>query len=227
MICVITNSTPFETWLAAFLTLAVFSFLYRDNPFYKFAEHLFVGVSAAYWMVLGFWSTLWPNAIVPLFPNAASVVGATPPAQRDWIILIPVILGLMMLLKMVPRYASWGNYTTAFIIGTTAGYSLVRYLRSDFIYQLGSIIKSVIPESANIGISEMITNIFILLATISALYYFLRIRTKKRSANYFSRFGLLVLMTAFGVSFGSAVMGRVTLLVDRLHFLFSDWLGIL
>jgi hypothetical protein len=36
-----------------------------------------------------------------------------------------------------------------------------------------------------------------------------------------------VLMTAFGVSFGSAVMGRVTLLVDRLYFLFSDWMGIL
>jgi len=178
MICAITNSTQFETWLAAFLTLAVFSFLYRDNPFYKFAEHLFVGVSAAYWMVLGFWSTLWPNAVVPLFPNAAIVVGATPPTQRDWIILIPVILGLMMLLKMIPRYASWGNFTTAFIIGTTAGYSLVRYLRSDFIYQLGSIIKSVIPGSASIGMLEAVNVMFILLATISALYYFLRIRTK-------------------------------------------------
>ena len=227
MICVITSSSHFETWLAAFLTLAVFSFLYRDNPFYKFAEHLFVGVSAAYWMVLGFWSTLWPNAVVPLFPDAALAVGATPPAQRDLIILVPVILGLMMLLKMVPRYASWGNYTTAFIIGTTAGYSLVRYLRSDFIYQLGSIIKSVIPESANIGLPEVFNSIFILLATISALYYFLRIRTNKRSANFISRCGLLVLMTAFGVSFGSAVMGRVTLLVDRLYFLFSDWMGIL
>jgi len=34
------------TWVAAFLTLSIFSFLYKDNPFYKFAEHLMVGVSA-------------------------------------------------------------------------------------------------------------------------------------------------------------------------------------
>jgi hypothetical protein len=48
-------------WLAALLTLAIFSFLYKDNPFYKFAEHLFTGVSAAYWMSMAFWSQVHPN----------------------------------------------------------------------------------------------------------------------------------------------------------------------
>ncbi len=48
-------------WCAAFLTLAIFSFLYKDNPFYKFAEHLFTGVSAAYWMVVAFWNQVHPN----------------------------------------------------------------------------------------------------------------------------------------------------------------------
>ena len=28
-------------WVAAVLTLFIFSFLYKDNPLYKFAEHLF------------------------------------------------------------------------------------------------------------------------------------------------------------------------------------------
>src|SRR5438093_458334 len=31
-----------------FFTLAVLSFLYRDNPIYRFAEHFFVGVAAAF-----------------------------------------------------------------------------------------------------------------------------------------------------------------------------------
>ena len=34
--------------LVCFFTLAVFSFLYSDNPFYKFAEHVFVGLGTAY-----------------------------------------------------------------------------------------------------------------------------------------------------------------------------------
>ena len=41
-------------WIAVFLTLAIFSFLYKDNAFYKIAEHLFVGVSAGYWMSFNF-----------------------------------------------------------------------------------------------------------------------------------------------------------------------------
>jgi hypothetical protein len=44
----------FGIWVAAFLTICIFSFLYEDNPFYKFAEHLFVGVSAGYFMATTF-----------------------------------------------------------------------------------------------------------------------------------------------------------------------------
>ena len=55
-------------WLAAFFTLAVLSFLYKDNPFYKIAEHAFVGISAAYWMVVAFWTTIVQNLCGKLFP---------------------------------------------------------------------------------------------------------------------------------------------------------------
>ena len=71
-------SGSLEVWIGAALTLMVLSFLWRDNPFYKFAEHLFVGVSAGYWMVVGFWSTLWPNAVVKLAPAAAACAVAWP-----------------------------------------------------------------------------------------------------------------------------------------------------
>jgi len=36
------------TWVAASLTLAILSFLYKDNPFYKVAEHIYVGTSAGF-----------------------------------------------------------------------------------------------------------------------------------------------------------------------------------
>ncbi len=55
-------------WIGAFLTLATFSFLYKDNPFYKIAEHAFVGVSAAYWMVVAYWTTVVPNVFGKLLP---------------------------------------------------------------------------------------------------------------------------------------------------------------
>ena len=56
-------------WVAAFLTLAVLSFLANDNPAYKIAESLLVGVSAAYWMVVAFWEVLVPNLLGRLWPG--------------------------------------------------------------------------------------------------------------------------------------------------------------
>ena len=51
------------SWVAVFLTLAIFSFLYKDNPFYKFAEHAFIGVSAGYGLSIGFWTIIQPNLL--------------------------------------------------------------------------------------------------------------------------------------------------------------------
>ena len=56
-------------WIAVFLTLAIFSFLYKDNAFYKIAEHLFVGVSAGYWMSFNFWTQIQPNLLGRLWPS--------------------------------------------------------------------------------------------------------------------------------------------------------------
>jgi len=87
-------ATSFEVWTAALLTLMVFSFLWRDNPLYKLAEHIFVGVSAAYWMVVGFWTTLWPNAVARLWPGAVPLIqpGAEPVAADYGVIIDPQTL---------------------------------------------------------------------------------------------------------------------------------------
>ncbi len=56
-------------WLAAFFTLCILSFLYKDSPFYRLAESIFVGASAAYWMVVTFWNMAVPIGIGRLFPR--------------------------------------------------------------------------------------------------------------------------------------------------------------
>ena len=92
----------FWVTFAAFLTLAIMSFLYQDNPFYKFAEHLYVGVSAAYWMCMGFWTTLVAN----LFPRISMTLSEW--FQVDFIsyqyhFWIPPILGILLLMRLSPK----------------------------------------------------------------------------------------------------------------------------
>ena len=85
-------------WVAAFFTLFIFSFLYRDNPFYKIAESVVVGVSAAYWMVVGFWTTIVPNLLGKLSPEwikSWAMPGLN--TKAEYIYLVPLIMGIMLI----------------------------------------------------------------------------------------------------------------------------------
>jgi hypothetical protein len=222
-------SGELQVWIGAALTLMVLSFLWRDNPLYKFAEHLFVGVSAGYWMVMGFWSTLWPNAVVKLVPSAARVTdpGAALP-EREPLVLIPLVLGLLMLLRLWPRLAWLARWPTAFAVGTTLGYNLVRSLRSDFLAQIhATVTPGLVVAAPGGGVAWLATfnQVVLVAGVVCSLTYFTYTRGSGGLRGGAARAGLLVLMVAFGASFAYAVMARVAVLVSRLQFLLGDWLG--
>ena len=136
-------------WVAALLTLCVFSFLYRDNPFYKLAESIFVGVSAAYWMVVAFWDVLVPNLFAKIWPAAIqawAMPGLSP--ERDqwwWVNLIPLSPGCDALVaaraarRLAGRLAA-GLYHRA--RSPVCGWSPI--VQADFLSQIRSSILSVI-----------------------------------------------------------------------------------
>jgi len=80
-----------STTIAALATLAIFSFLYKDNPFYKFAEHLLVGISVGYFVVVAWVNTVVPKLIQPLFYDGKLLY------------LIPGLLGLLMFMRLLPK----------------------------------------------------------------------------------------------------------------------------
>lgn len=95
-------------WLGIFLTFAILSFLYKDNPFYKFAEHLFVGVSIGYVITLQYQDTIEPSLIAHL--------------SDQWWKIFPVALVAMMLIKAASRKWAWlGRFPLAFAIALYAG----------------------------------------------------------------------------------------------------------
>ena len=55
-------------WISVLFTLSILSYLYKDNPFYKSAEHIFVGASAGYWAVTYFWTQVHPYLFGRLWP---------------------------------------------------------------------------------------------------------------------------------------------------------------
>ncbi|MFH1891928.1 MAG: hypothetical protein ABIK83_04520 [Candidatus Zixiibacteriota bacterium] len=215
--------------VGAFLTLFIFSFLYKDNPYYKFAEHLFVGVSAAYWMCMGFWGTMVPNLFGKLYPP---MVGPVMPALKDNpaepFMLIPLILGILLLLRLSSSVGWISRWALAFIVGTTAGLNLIRYLRSDFIQQINNTTFSLYATGATgFNFGETLSNIVIFGGVMTGLIYFFFSKEHKGAFGVGARTGIIVLMVTFGASFGYTVMARISLLVGRMQFLLGDWLGMM
>lgn len=220
-------------WVAAFFTLAIFSFLYNDNPFYKISEAIFVGVSAAYWMVVAFWTTFIPNLFGKLFPGwiqSWAMPGLEIVHESFWwLYFIPLILGIMLLMRLSPKGSWIALWPLAFIIGTTAGMRLVAYLDADF---LGQIQNSIIPpvvfaEAGGIDAMQTINNLVITIGLLVCLVYFFFSIEHKGAVGKIARSGIWVLMVTFGAAFGYTVMGRIALLAARFQFLLDDWLGII
>jgi hypothetical protein len=218
------------TWFAAFLTLSIFSFLYRDNPFYKLAESIFIGVSAAYWMVVQFWSVIIPNLLGNLIPDAirATAMPGLETTEIHLVYLVPLALAVMLLWRLMPAGGWISRWPLAFFIGVFAGLRMIQFIQADFLNQIrNGILPLVTRDDAGLNWTEMIWNWTSVVGVLACLTYFFFSIEHKGAVGRVARLGTWILMVTFGAMFAFTVMGRIALLTGRLEFLFIDWLRLI
>ena len=210
----------FGIWVAALLTLCIYSFLYRDNPFYRFAEHLFVGISVGYGIVLSIHQGLIPFAWKPF---EAAITGDS---LRGFIKLIPISIGLLFFARLSPRHTWLIRYPIAILIGFGSGIAIPNVLRANIFEQTRGTIEPFAAIHAGTltgwGIFEAVLMIAGVVCTLT--YFFFSIE-HRGPVKWISKVGIAFLMIGFGSAFGNTVMGRVALLIQRVDFLLNDWLG--
>lgn len=191
-------------WVGAFLTLAFWSFLFKENPVFDFAEHLYIGLAAGQAIVMG-WTNVRNLALNPLTREGKTAA------------IIPLILGLMLYTRFLGPELKWLNrIPTAFIVGVGTGLAFTRFTQSDLIGQIRG-------TMLNLG---SVNSLIIALGTLATISYFF-FTTESKAISSLNRIGRLTMMIAFGSAFGNTVMGRLSLLIGRLQYLLGDWLGIL
>ena len=195
-----------RTTLAAFLTFCIFSFLYKDNPFYKFAEHLVVGVSAGYFAMLLWYEGLIPKLYVPIFK------------EGKFYYLLPGILGLLMWTRFSRKWAWISRYPIAVYIGIGTGVAIPLEMQTKVVRQLSASMTAISLNNAT-GIN----NLLVVIGVFCALVYFFFSKEHKGAFGGIAKFGIWTLMVGFGTGFGLTVMGRVSLLIDRVKFLVETW----
>ncbi|MBI2266979.1 MAG: hypothetical protein HYU64_17760 [Armatimonadetes bacterium] len=203
-------------WIAAFLTLAVFSFLFKDNPFYKFAEHLFVGVSAGYLTAQTLRSNVWDEMVKKAFPKLLGI-----PGTPNYWTLVGGALGIILLLRLIPKVSWMSRWAIAFIIGLTAGITIHSQISS---FVIAQVYDTLVPLFSGGSPAALVHNWVIFLGVLCSLVYFFFSAEHKGALGLVSRIGIWFLMVGFGAGYGFTVMTRISILLGRIYFLLGDWL---
>ena len=202
-------STELWTWTYAFFVIGYWSQLYKDNIWYQFAEHIFIGVAAAHGLVMSYWS-LNSLAIVPLMEG-----------KYFW--LFALILGFLILLRLYPNTRWISNWPLAISLGVGTGLAARGAIETQILKQITSTF-----ELVKIGTPvEMFSNAIFIITVFCTIAYFLYTIKPMTGLQTVSRIGRLTLMSAFGTSMAWLWMSRLNFLISQLQVLIWEWLGII
>ena len=199
------------------LTILIFSYLWRDNPAYRLAVHLLVGVSAGYAVVVVFQDFLWP-VYTSMRADSSNAL---------W--LIPVFFATLLLFKLAPRLAPLGSSAMALLVGVGGAVALVGAIS-------GTLLPQVLTASRGVaGVLSALLTIFILLYfrfTRTAqpggdagrnLYAWANLPRWQQGVN---AVGQAVLMITLGAIFAGVLSTSLVLLTDRIVYFLNELGGL-
>jgi hypothetical protein len=193
-------------WVATGLSLFMYSFLYKDNPFFKFGEHIYVGVSVGYGLVITYYEVMVKKLYVPMIQ------------QGNWWLILPMLLGLLVLARFIPALAWLSRISFAFIVGIGSGIAIPRVISSLILQQVQGTLKPLVTagDGGVVWFTFAGLNMFlILVGVVSVLFYFFFSIEHTGIVHRISRVGIYFLMISFGAAFGYTVMARMSLLIGR------------
>jgi hypothetical protein len=193
--------------LGGILTLAIMSFLYKDNPVYKIAEHLFVGMASGYYLALEFWQVFRPNLWDPLVRDGRLLN------------LIPLLLVILLFTRLVDKVAWLSRWSMGLLIGAYSGLAIIGFAQGDLLPQIRG---NLVPLWTG-GLWGSFQNWVLVVGLITSLFYFFFSVEHRGPAGAVAKVGIYFLMISFGASYGFTVMARISLLIGRFTALFHDW----
>ena len=218
-----TNLTEFIGLALGFLlTVLIFSYLIGDNPFFRLAIHIFIGVSAAYVAVITINNVLIPRLILPLINGTG---------QERLLSIILLIPSLFLFFKITPLRRV-GNWAVAILVGIGAAAAIGGAITGTLFPQILGTINSVDPTAYTITTSrwdQAINGIIIVIGTITTLIYFhfgtqdIPGQTDERQPfiETISKIGKVFIAITFGALYAGVYLSALAALVERLSFIWE------
>lgn len=236
------NYTFFKLSLGVLATFGLYSMLYRETKFYRFFEHLFLGLAAGYGLNVAITEVLYETWYIPMRGMPAENGGVATPGYWIWALMMP--LGLMAYFVYHERHGWIARVPIGAMLGLWGGQQ-VQIWFNKFGPQIEASIRPVYPTSTtsffvpntdgltddvkadiarNVYASQAINNFIFLAILLCVLTYFIfSVDFKSRFVKGMATTGRWSMMLAFGAIFGSTVMTRFALLIDRMYFVWIEW----
>jgi hypothetical protein len=188
-------------WTGWVLMLMIYSYpLYKENPVYRFAEHLYIAVMLAVNLVVNF-SNVMRICVTPLMGG-------------DFLMIIPLILGIMIYSMLIAEYRWLSRYPIALLVG--AGFGLG--IRGSIGPNIQDAIVSTITRPTDGGAMAWFNFLYIAVGLICSVMYFLLTYEHSGALQAPTRIGRLFIMVGLGAYFGNTVLFRFTMLTGRAQF---------
>lgn len=211
--------------LVTLLTLAVFSRAWGPNLAFRWVAHLLLGLLAGYVAAVAVRTVLWPGLIAPLLDPAAA---------GPWLWVIAG-LGILLALRFTanPRWHTLGLLPVGLLAGVTAGLALAGALRGTLVPQILALGQTDLLPGAP-GWANSLAAVLSTLITVGVIFHFQQRLSRDehptphplpRPLAILARAGYLTLMIALGALLAATAGARLTLLIDRVHYLIALWTG--
>jgi hypothetical protein len=233
----------FKLFCGVVATVGLYTVLYRENKFYRFWEHVFVGLAAGY-AILALWSetlkSMWWDQMVGATSGDAvpGVVG-----RGYWLFAILLPIGLMGYFVFSRKHNWLSRIPIGVILGLYAGQQFMAW-QHRYVPNIDDTMRPIIPNgglfkptteglsnaqladvNAHLYASQALNNIIFVFTVLAVLSYFLfSFDVKSKLVQNSAVAGRWLLMIGFGAIFGSTVMMRFTLVIDRMYFVWIEFL---
>lgn len=211
------------TLVGGYLILCIYSFLYKENPVYRVAEHLFIGTAMGVGVVLTWQFFLYPDWFKPLMGWDRKPWEPYELVRLLW--LPPAIFGLGIYFMLSQKHNWIARCVIGFGLGVAGGRAFKGFF-AEFLPQMVDSFRPLAVVSAADGFQVIPTIenwIFVVSLVCVMTYFFFSFEHDKPFIRQASSAGRWLMMITFGAFFGSTVMGRMALLIDRLQFLKGPW----
>ena len=198
-------------WLAAICTLAIYSILYRENVVFRFFEHIFIGLATGYGFYTIITQVLQPKWWVPVA------------REGKWYWVFALLFSTMFYTVYSKRFSWMNRLAAGSFMGLSAGLGIVGFTTVLGPQMAASFKPLWTSASPYIAVNNIL--FFITLITVMS-YFFFSFEQRHPVVKGSARLGRWLLMVALGAIFGNTVMGRMSLLIDRLQFLLLQWLQV-